>query len=199
VTSNIRVAAQQEAARLELARTLAADADPLPIEPRPCATIFRGRATRRAYWLFQFPCVDQNRQVVWEAYTAFSARVHGDTSSMNDVRGWITITTALLSDIAAREQRLVLARATASTQAAIALALRRERAIEQVLASRHARLSAAVIQRGLFDRRGERAAAAQKAVIELALEYCRSRLRELEAASSISADESSLAFAVLLR
>ena len=199
VVPELRVLAQQEAGRLELARQLGAGADQVPADPRPCVTVLRRRGITRAYWLYRVPCVDKDAQLLWEAYAALTADVRVATASWRDVRSWLAIAGIELAGALSHEQRRLLEHATTAIQAATNLAARRERAIEDVLIARHARLSAAVIQRGLFDRRGERAAAAQTAVVAHALERCRTRLRELDAVTAIAAEERSLAFAVLFR
>ena len=60
------------------------------------------------------------------------------------------------------------------------LSRRRERAIADSLRQRHGRLSAELLQPGLFDRRAERAAASQTARVEEALAKSRARLDALE-------------------
>jgi hypothetical protein len=79
------------------------------------------------------------------------------------------------------------------------LATRRELAIVEALTERRARLAAALVQPGLFDRRHERAAASQRVVIEDALSRCEARLEELARQRQVVADAVALAFAVLLR
>jgi hypothetical protein len=60
-----------------------------------------------------------------------------------------------------------------------ALALDRERAIARDIDRRHARMAATLIQGGLFDRRPEREAAAQRELLDQALTRCRARIAEL--------------------
>ena len=69
------------------------------------------------------------------------------------------------------------------------------RAIE----SERARLSATLLQRGLFDRRAERTLGAQTAVLDEALARCRTRLHEIESSRQIVAEPARLAFALLRR
>jgi hypothetical protein len=79
------------------------------------------------------------------------------------------------------------------------LALRRERAIAEGLEHKRARLSAQLLQRGLFDRRTERARAAQSAVLDQALARCRTRLDELASAAQIVVVPARLAFVLIRR
>ena len=67
------------------------------------------------------------------------------------------------------------------------------------LESERARLSATLVQRGLFDRRTERAFAAQTAVLDEALARCRIRLDEIAATARIVAETRRLAFVLIRR
>jgi hypothetical protein len=61
----------------------------------------------------------------------------------------------------------------------VALASRREEAIIAAARQRHGRMAVALLQRGLFDRRVERAAESQDAALEELLGRCRARLAQL--------------------
>jgi hypothetical protein len=65
-------------------------------------------------------------------------------------------------------------------QTSAARALQREGAIARALERHHARLAASLLQGGLFDRRTEREAAAQRELLEMALTRCRTRTDELQ-------------------
>jgi hypothetical protein len=84
----------------------------------------------------------------------------------------------------------------ASLRKPIDLMTRRERAIVRALQQHHARLSADLMQRGLFDRRVERAAEAQSALLETALAHCEARIDALSHLSSLHTDELQLVFAL---
>lgn len=68
----------------------------------------------------------------------------------------------------------------------------------QALRARHARLSATLVQRGLFDRRNERVADAQAALLGRALSQSHDRLANLAACEQVKLDGCDLVFAVLL-
>jgi hypothetical protein len=80
----------------------------------------------------------------------------------------------------------------------IDLGVRRELDLMSVMREDHARLSAGLLQGTLFDRRRERAAASQAAVLADALSRCRARLDELRACDQLRVERCYLAFAVLL-
>ena len=71
-------------------------------------------------------------------------------------------------------------------------AAHRERAIARAIESERARLSATLLQRGLFDRRAERALSAQTAVLDEALARCRARLDEIASTAQIVAEPAAL-------
>jgi len=78
------------------------------------------------------------------------------------------------------EQQRALATLMMEVTRWLQLSRRREQAIADALRQRHGRLSAELLQPGLFDRRAERAAAAQTARVEEALANSRDRLYVLE-------------------
>jgi hypothetical protein len=80
----------------------------------------------------------------------------------------------------------------------IALLGGREQAIAKVLEERHARLAATLLQSGLFDRRIERAAAAQAAVLNEARSRVAARLIALEASGRPVVEECRFVFAAAL-
>jgi hypothetical protein len=67
-----------------------------------------------------------------------------------------------------------------------------------VLQARHARLSAELLQRSLFDRRDERLAAAQASVLDEALSQSAQHLRDTGQFDDPRIDATELVFAVLL-
>jgi hypothetical protein len=74
----------------------------------------------------------------------------------------------------------------------------REHSLAGGLRSRHARLSAGLLQRGLFDRRDEHLAFAQTSLLEEALSQSANRLRELGGFDNLRIDAAELVFALLL-
>jgi hypothetical protein len=76
------------------------------------------------------------------------------------------------------------------------LMVERELAIVRRLQQRHARMAADMVQHGLFDRRTERAAAAQSALLEKALAQASERLRMLTGFKAARSGGYELAFAI---
>jgi hypothetical protein len=82
--------------------------------------------------------------------------------------------------------------------ATVRLLTRRERSIVRALEANQARLAGSLLQPGLFDRRAERAANAQAALVNEALSRAAARIAELEATARPVIDERRLLFAVAL-
>jgi hypothetical protein len=80
----------------------------------------------------------------------------------------------------------------------LALWRRRELDICDVIRHEHARMSATLLQPGLFDRRNDRAAGAQAVLLDAALSRCRARLDQLRACENLGVEGCDLAFAVIL-
>jgi len=78
------------------------------------------------------------------------------------------------------------------------LAEAREQAIAEGLRHQRARIAASLLQPGLFDRRAERAAAAQNATLDEALDRCARRLDDLSRYGAVSIDRR-LAFGLVAR
>jgi hypothetical protein len=75
---------------------------------------------------------------------------------------------------------------------------RRERDLMAAMRDRYARLSAGLLQGALFDRRNERLAASQAALLDEALSRSAFRLDDLAATEDLRADAADLAFAVVV-
>jgi hypothetical protein len=84
-------------------------------------------------------------------------------------------------------------------RAALELALERELAITRVLRTRQARMARELVQRGLFDTRTERAAAARTSVLGTAVDACELQIDRLRRRKHLVPAGGELAFAVLSR
>ena len=186
-----------ETTRLEGVRALFdRSGNPAP-ERRPAVTVCRKRnSTCSHLWAFSVAFTDSTDHVIWRTVLGAAASGHNDSlalvSSVDRVAG-------LLAPTLDRECRAALVSLQSSLGPHLDLALRRERAIADVLEHERARLSAHLLQRGLFDRRAERAHAAQSAVLDQALARCRTRLEELASATQIVVEPARLAFVLIRR
>jgi hypothetical protein len=100
---------------------------------------------------------------------------------------------------AASYHRRALASIVAEIAPWLELSRHREEAIVRALRDSHARLSAGLLQPGLFDRRAERAAAAQAARVDEAMVKSRVRLDALDQLRRLHCGERRLLFEIRFR
>jgi superfamily II DNA or RNA helicase len=188
VDSRWRSDAETEAARLLVAKSLERASQPPSTASGPLVTfIKRDRKGLGAIWAFHLSCIDSAGHAVFETLGAF-----------RDERGRFEID-ADLQRVAAWRHGQVLAATSAAVDAWLNLAIRREEAMVDALHDSHARLSAALLQPGLFDRRAERAAAAQAARVHEAVERSRIRLSRLARWRCLRADGQTVLFGIAFR
>jgi len=151
------------------------------------AVIGSDRRARETIWALRLCCGDAAGQPLFETIAAVC-----------DQRGRITIDPGI-DGVAAVHHGHVLAAASEAVGPWLTLATRREEAIVEALHESHARLSSALLQPGLFDRRAERAATAQAARVDEAVAKSRIRLTALARWRCLRADECTLLFGVAFR
>jgi superfamily II DNA or RNA helicase len=178
IVPDLRSAAIGEAERIRQVRALG------PLPPRPPG--LRPIVTRRrrhglpfaACCVYRFVLADSNQAFIAECLSALAVDRPSWPAAAN-VRGRLTAIEHLFRPQLADRHDASRAAFIASRAAAVGLAIGREEAILGVLTGRQSRLAFALLQPGLFDRRAERAADAQQAVLRAAAERCHERLRTL--------------------
>jgi superfamily II DNA or RNA helicase len=198
IVPDLRPAAASEAARIARARALMPGTTPAYWD-RPLVTrVRRGRAPFGCCCIYRCGFVDANQELLWETLIGVATTAGRAATVQAD-----GLRTALTTALSAFEPGLragheaMLARFVAARRAPARLAIARERAILQRLIGRQSRMAANLVQGGLFDRRAERAAAAQAAVLRSVVEVCAARVRELAGAARATAAGRELAFAVV--
>jgi hypothetical protein len=189
----------EEAERLGRARAWLASASG-PQDVRPVVTRFRARGASKHELLsaFRLAIATSSNQVLWETVMAANAALYAlqDRSAVA-TRAMLRHGAALqqaTNEASGRQVRVL----QDALREPLALWVRRELDVIDVMRQDHARMSATLLQGGLFDRRTDRAAAAQAAMLEAALSRCRGRLAELRACDDLHAERCDLAFAVIL-
>jgi hypothetical protein len=188
---DLRLVATEEATRLEQVRTFIRPVHKCqpegrdPLEIRPCVMVLRHRARPTSHWAYRLVFEDSELQPLWTTVIG----ICDDTGSPR-----LSIVESVVRTFA---QRLLPSFLLASTPSRL-LAIERERAIANALRQQRARLATALVQPGLFDRRAERAATAQSATLDEALDRSLRRLTELTRHDSVSIDRR-LAFGVMRR
>ncbi len=161
--------ARDEAARILRARSLLLSAAEEVPGPRAALTsIGRRRSPSRlpcSFWIFRCLFLDAQGRGLSDDLLALAC---GQATTIPD-----------LQDVAERAGEKRLSVFVQELEASTDLWLRREGAMSTALRRAHARLSAQVLQRGLFDRRNDRAAAAQSALLDEALARSAARATEL--------------------
>lgn len=210
VVPNLSADAAAEAKRIRLSRALLdADGDPV-MDSRPLLTRLPTRShrsagvkssrTRCCHWLFRSLFTSNDGRVGFEGVVALC--------------GAMTTSTRLPSAAAVRTVldpshgvlQHTLARGCQNQRQAIDLELRqplltwrnRERALIAALLDHRARLSSDMLQRGLFDRRSERLAAAQAALLSDAVASASRRLAALSAHERLQLSSCELVFGIAL-
>ena len=188
----LRAAAEAEALRIGKLRLLSNPDVETGSDQRPPATVLRrGRNRHRSVWGFHVVFTDSSDQPVWRTLLGASERgLHRDSLDT-----WAPIVGSTLDG----QRQALRASLETSLRRYLDQATRRERALAETLEKERARLSAALLQRGLFDRRAERASAAQHAVLDEALGRCHTRLDELATAGLIADQPDRLAFILIRR
>jgi superfamily II DNA or RNA helicase len=192
----IRATAEAETIRIGRLRRLSTRAATLP-DARPAITTVRRRLDKCAsVWCFHLAFADATTQPVWETVLGASiSAVAEGRAPLDSIEPLAEAVAATLGE----HRNGTLASLEASLKAALDRAALRERAVARLIESQRARLSASLLQRGLFDRRAERALNAQTQVLDEALARCRSRLDEIESTGRIVSEPARLAFALLRR
>jgi superfamily II DNA or RNA helicase len=167
--------ARREAERASLARAIAAGTNDAR---RPAITARSGRPAARLCSAVRLAFVDASGQTVWDTVIGMEMGVHreriGTAARLREL--FEHYARAIEPALEATHDE-ILARCWPMLRRYIATASMRERDIADALARSGARLAA--IQPGLFDRRADRLAAAQRATLEEAIARCRQRLAEL--------------------
>jgi len=213
--------ARAEAVRIAAARALVTPADTTGAELRPVIARVRrhrgarplirphseatgeevapvlGRAER--FWLFRLLFIAADGRLLWESFLSLAAGAAPKP-------GRSSAAMRLLLDPDTPDLRHVTTMAREEQLESVRLVLRqplelwraREHAIVEAIRARHARLSAGLLQLALFDRREERMAAAQSALLDDALSASATRLNELAGWEHLRVESCQLVFGVAL-
>jgi superfamily II DNA or RNA helicase len=148
---------------------------------RPFAATRRRAPAALAWWALWLEWTDTDGQLVWETLTGITAG-HRWTRhrSRQGIRRLVDASWTQIREEAAGERHRLALLASRAMWASTSMAVAREKAIARDIAQRHARIAADLLQPGLFDRRSERLAAAQRAIVDGALTQCQQRMAELE-------------------
>lgn len=183
ITLELREHSAREAARIMIARQLRpriGSEDAALLHIRPFVSTARRIRSPGVLWAVWLECTDSEGQVVFETLVGVHA-AHRWTKSVSATEFrtridecWRHVQQRVVSDA----PRISAFSETLRTTATVAL--ERERAIARAIEERQARLAATLVQGALFERRVEREAVAQRALVEQALTRSRIRIDELQ-------------------
>jgi superfamily II DNA/RNA helicase len=199
VTVDLGTEAHAEAERLLTARRLIENNIATPARPVISVLRRRARSECRRLWTWRLTFVDKSGRLIWESLLPLAAQGERGGRTSKEARAWLNCRNPGLTAWLQQEQATRRAALAEQMRAPVALFTDREHAIARVLEERHARLAAALLQTGLFDRRAERAATAQASVLNEARSRTVARLIALEASGRPLVEECRLVFAVALQ
>jgi hypothetical protein len=198
LAADLREPAHHEADRVITARALHVAGD-AAASARPVLTACRRRSpgTARCYWVFRASFADTSGHIFWSTLMAISAVTNTHARrSPQAVRSLLDPDRPVLRDAVEQAHAKALADVKSALRPWVSLALRREQDIAEELERTRARLAAR--QPGLFDRRADRAAGAQTAILTDALSQCTDRLGYLARLRVPARGAHALVFAIAL-
>jgi superfamily II DNA/RNA helicase len=183
----VRHASQSEAARILTVRALSTQARLPASSPSPLLTsVRRAHRESREIRAFQLSFADASARVVFE--TIAGVRIDIEPIDLEpDV------------NIPAEYHEQALASVATEIAPWLELSRRREAAIARSIDEDHARLSAKMLQPGLFDRRAERVATAQAARVDEAIARSRDRVDALDRLKQLRCGQRRLLFGIQFR
>jgi hypothetical protein len=198
VAPDLGAAARDEAARATTARLLGAGTiDSVPFD-RPAVAIVRSRKSSHCYCAFRLAYDDESGVRRRDVLVGVTQPAGAVTASRAAVREFFTRHLPLATSVARTAQLDILASLQTDRRSLIDRACERELAILDDVRQHHARMAVRLLQPGLFDRRTERAASAQSAILNEVLAHGTIRLEELTRSATLSAGDCDFLFAVIV-
>jgi hypothetical protein len=198
VRIDLRTEARLEAERLERARLLVEDDPGTPGRPAICVLRRRRRCSFNRLWVWRLTFASPNGRVLWDSILPLIATGPRARATPSRTRACLDADEPRLVSAVHAAERERLADLAAGLAAGFAVLARRERAIVRALEASQARLAGSLLQPGLFDRRIERAANAQAALMDEALSQAAARILDLEGTARPLIDQRRLLFAAVL-
>ena len=201
-TIDLRHEAEQEAERIAGARALLDAHPPPPTDSRGVIAHLRRRRGRRAprcVWVFGVTISSASGQVVCEPLVTLAADLRHAAGRLHcDTRRYLTSDHPSIVQVLSIAQNRVLLELRDALRRPVALWTCREQELMTELHDCRARLSAGLVQRGLFDNRSQRLTASQSLLLDEALSRSARRLHDLEALGAMEVESCRLAFAAVV-
>jgi hypothetical protein len=196
---NLRPEGIEEARRLARSKSWLA-AGGAGMDARPVITRLRRRrrSRRDRLWVYRIAMINASNQVVWESMIAARARMHEWLERSGECTRAMLLPGSGVPTLISSACHEQITELHDALRKPLALWVRREMDMMAVVRQQHARMSAPLLQAGLFDRTSDRVAATRSAVLDAALSRCRGRLDDLRACDTLSVDRCDMALAVIL-
>ena len=196
---NLQSEAIEEAHRLERSKTWLVAAATVPDSRAAITSLPRRRRPRHErVWAFQLALVSASNQLMWETVIGAHACSNAWSRCSPEATRVMLRPGSTLQQLVDNAGLQRIQELRDALRKPLALWVQREVDMIGVMRRQHARMSASLLQAGLFDRRSDRAAESQAAILDAALSRCCSRLDDLRACDDLSVDRCELALAVTL-
>jgi hypothetical protein len=198
---DLRHEAGKETERIAGARALLDPGMSSPGENRGVLVRLRRRlpGARQCIWVFRITVSTSSGQVAWETLVALAAEIQIPCGRVSgDIRRRLAPEHPLVSQALHVAEDQVLRDVREALRRPVTLWTRREQELMAHLRDRHARMSAGLVQRSLFDSRHDRMTASQSALLADALSRSARHLCELEALKAVWIESRRLAFAAVV-
>ena len=201
-TLDLREASLEEARRIGQARAFSVGGVDAHAAERPVMTRIRRRrmpTAARCVWVYKVVLTTAAGRLLWESLVPIMGEVTAlRRCSPTLLRTLLNPEVPTVQSALAGGGARLLEQLRHSMRPAIERWSARERDLTTALQVRHARLSAGLLQGGLFDRRDERLAAAQASVLDEALSRSAKHLRDTGQFDDARIDATELVFAAFL-
>jgi superfamily II DNA or RNA helicase len=200
-TNELRIDAEHEAQRLEIVRRLGDRPTLRRSSPRPVLSRL-GEAPQEMLLALRFTFVDDEEVAAWETiagavFACGAARSHSPAEIRASFRRGVHDRSPAIAARSAALHEEALAVLRADLTLAITPLLDREQRMLEQLAGRSARLAAALVQPGLFDKRALRDALAQRRIATAAQANATARVERLRRRLHVRSGDRHLVFALV--
>jgi superfamily II DNA or RNA helicase len=201
IRPNLRLEAETEAERLVAAKVISPTENRHALSAPAVLTASRRRhhIETKCYWAFRLLVEDCDGRTLWQPLVGLSGTTLQQWRTSKDLRAGLNGRSTSLVRALKESTSRSLEGLREELQPLIELMTCREEAIAATLRQRHARMAVDLLQRGLFDRRAERAETAQSALLDNAIAQTAERLKVLAAQRRPANSQHELVFGIAIR
>lgn len=199
VIPELRETARAEAERIGIARAVGARDVAAPAGAPVITAMRRSNGTCRAYWAWTCSVNSHDEEWLWHTIVGIQGVVAaGAHRTPREIREWLRACADDADAASDPGHAALLARFHQAMRPTLMRAAARERVIAETIQRQRASMARRLVQRGLFESREERQAAARSSTLDAALARCDARLRALARLEQAVQGSRQLAFAILI-